>query len=249
MSEKAKITEKLKMSEEHRNIMLFLTEMKDNYFKVIGECFSKIKCLQDENKKLSDRICVLENIHNLPKYQDSCTKYKAVESEENEVIISGIPNVISDEPSTVAKKVFKFLDTSNTSFNNVTARIVRRNFPVNSEEFQNSKVNNNTYSIIATLSNKTEVNNVIKMKCCNRHLNSSDIFSDLPANSSIINVNRVYSPFLYKLFLKTRVVASAKGYPMPRIKNNIIYLSKNNSVPPDIIHNELDLLILQELKK
>ena len=235
--------EKCDMKELKQLLLEFLEDRKEiqkineKHFKNMMSLYNASKRLYEDTVRIQQEI--IEKFGNNQNIQAQST------SHENEIIITGVPNEISDEPGIIAEKIFKSIGVENPkSVIMKTRKVVKKPHTRshNSSAISPSKsANDDTKSIIVSLKNTKSTNEIIKRKCSRPNLISSLVFPKTK-NSTKININHLYSQDFYRLFLDARSFLRSKSMSMPKIhNNNKILVKMDNNHPPIPIQVRADL--------
>lgn len=221
-----------------------IKKLNEKHFKNMNSLFEASKKLYEDTLKIQQDI-----IHQLGSsfgYKQIC-EIQSVETEPNEIIITGIPESVKNDPQSMAESVLKSIDSINLKKEIISTRKVskkRKSQNLNKTSFTSNVNNENkqTSSVIVKLSSPAVVNKIIRHKSLKRNLKASAVFPSVGNHcSSEINVNKVYSEELYKLFLDARAICRLKGLQMPKIVNNVIMVKTDDNHPPIPIRVKNDL--------
>ena len=220
-------------------LMKNLHELKDEFFLSVNKCVDAIAKLHVMYESLSVRLENLESKFELEKCRsDSLCTYN---SSDRELIISGIPSNIKKEPKSISRKILNSIGYNNSNI--ITARNVMHKSQSLNKSINIPDVNRNNRSIIVTVASREVVNKtnkIIQYKRSYRKLKTNEIF-ETNESSSVININKMYSTIIYNLFLEVRRIAKLKGYLMPRIFNNFIFIKQSKNSYPISIKRSSDL--------
>ena len=163
----------------------------------------RIKVIEEKLQSYLDKN---HKIHN----ELNCQLHK------NEIFITGIPASISDYPISSTSRKIKSISVNVPKSSIISARKVRRKSHDNSSGF-----NIQTYSMIAKLSSKAEVDEVIRCKYSYQLLSSNKLFTFTTNNkfTTTININRMFPSILYKLFLNALTFSKLNNLPKTYIKD------------------------------
>ena len=214
-----------------------IKKLNEKHFNTMLSLYNETKRLYEETVRIQQEI--------IQKINNNVSKVQSV-PHKNEIIITGVPNDISDEPRIIAEKIFEKIGIENPkSVIVITRKIVKKSHTPKHNRFTTTTTNksacDDTKSIIVSLIDVSSKNKIIRRKCSHPNLKSPSVFPSTK-NCSVINLNNLHSAEFYKLILDTRSFLSSKGLSMPKIyNNNKILVKMDNNHPPISIKVRADL--------
>lgn len=231
---------------ELKFLLLNMLKDREEIQMLIEKHFNSMISVYESTKKLyEDTVKIQQEL--IQQYGTDIISKVQTSTKASEIIITGIPESVDEEPLVIAEKVLETIGIENPKLGIITSRKVVKKYNTSNSasdsmpKSQSScKNHRSTKSIIVTLSSSVLTKKVIRQKCSHQNLKSSTVFSSA-LNSSEININELYPASFYKLFLDTRSALRSMGQAMPKIKNNVITIKSDDNHPPILIKSREDL--------
>ena len=188
---------------EVKFLLLDMLKDREEIQMLIEKHFNSMMSLYESTKKLyEDTVKIQQEL--IKQYGTDIISKVQTSTKASEIIITGIPESVDEEPLVIAEKVLETIGIENPKLGIITSRKIRNITLLIQQVIRCQKVKvaaritglrNRSLSICQVVLTKK----VIRQKCSHQNLKSSTVFSSA-LNSSDININELYPASFYKLF-------------------------------------------------
>ncbi|XP_024880598.1 uncharacterized protein LOC112460227 [Temnothorax curvispinosus] len=210
---------------------------------VINSKLDQINSLSETVASNTQRISSLEleNAALKRELQDlKATHLGRQDCNDNEIIVSGLPEPLSVGPSVAALNMLAVLDASSISPHVLNVRAVRKSPPGSSSSQTNAATGN---SLIITVTSSTVRDLIISKKRTKGTIRQGEICGN--DSKSFVYINEMLSKDSYELLQQTKRVAKERSYRYVWVKGGRIHVRHSDGKPVIRIdsHADLDKLV------